>query len=91
MRVCSDFLACLQPKTQDMGGVKAKQTERVCRGQGFRGYDQKESKALKSKWKSSLYFKDRAIWEILLNIKVKMFYYLGYKISQYFQLQNLCN
>lgn len=74
-----------------MGGAKAKQTKSVCGGQGFRGRYQKELKALKSKWKSNLYFKDHAIWEIPLNIKVKMFHYLGYKIAQYFQLQNLCH
>ena len=51
-------------------------------------FTRRELKALKSKCKSNLYFKDRAIGEISLHIKVGIFYYGGSKKAQYFQLQN---
>lgn len=51
-------------------------------------FAKKELKALKSKCKSNLCFKDHAIGEISLHIKVGIFYYGGSKIAQYFQVQN---
>jgi len=56
--------------------------------QSQRMFAKKELKALKSKCKSNLCFKDHAIGEISLHIKVGIFYYGGSKIAQYFQVQN---